>query len=160
MVLVRHPKSCLSLYVGSVYRRDRHEDPESVDTMLDWLTNVLTHIGDHEFVLGGDLNVRHPVVGCCHPGKSNRAGFLTDFPGVRLLNNGSATRASHLSSSCQDAPSALDVTLSSKRVTKFGEWKTGSQGRSDPRSITLEAALPGLTPPAHRSRHWCSRSAL
>jgi hypothetical protein len=59
-ILVGWPGSNQTLRVASVYRKDRHGDPNSTCEMEQWLDETLSEWADSDFVLGGDLNVKHP----------------------------------------------------------------------------------------------------
>ncbi len=79
---------------------------------------------DQYFVIGGDLNSKHPRIGCCDESRTYKAGrslmgILDRFPHARLLNTGAETRVPHPLSSRLDAPSALDVSISSCRLVNF-----------------------------------------
>jgi hypothetical protein len=128
------------LLAASVYRRDRNNNQESIQDMEEWLRNALSQNTEANILIGGDLNVRHQMFGCCGTHDANKAGkvlagLLSSDPSVTLLNDGSATRNAHAGSSRLDQPSALDVTVVKQQSALFLGWRTGAQWRSDHHAI-------------------------
>ncbi len=129
VVDVCFPGTPHTLRVASVYRKDFGQEETSVQEMHQWFDDCLVRWWDKAFVIGGDVNVRHQNFGCCHHDESNKAGrtlaeLLSRHAHVRLLNDGSATRAAHLLSSRMGAPSSLDVTIANEQSgITFGRWQ-------------------------------------
>ena len=70
-------------------------------------------------------------------------------PSVKILNDGSATRASFLGSTCRfDKPSAIDTTIVSQGPVLFSNWRTHDQSSSDHFVITFDMIIPPSLPQA------------
>ena len=70
-------------------------------------------------------------------------------PTAKILNDGSATRASFLGSTFRfDKPSAIDTTIASQGPITFSNWQTHNQASSDHFIITFDMFTPNTLPQA------------
>ena len=147
-ILTNHHQTTLI----SIYRRDKKNPAASNTIFKKWLDKSLHALAYSSFVIGGDTNAKHPHWGHCtlpNPAGSSIMEAVRSSPSAKILNDGSATRASFLGSTYRfDKPSAIDTTVVSQGPVTFSNWRTHDQSSSDHFVITYDMLIPHSVPQA------------